>query len=340
MAFLSRQHQKTHFLTENNIMEQEPEKLKVLFIDSIHPVLPEKLSAAGLDCNYRPEISRGLVEKTIHLYDGIIIRSKFPLNKELLSRATKLKFIGRVGSGLENIDVDYAKSKNIACFNSPGGHSDATGEHAAGMLLSLVNNICKANNEVKAGQWFREVNRGMEIMGKTIGIIGYGNTGKAFARCLSGFNCRILAYDKYKFDYSDQYVNEADINELFDECDILSLNVPLTAETKYMVNNDFLNRFKKDIFIVNISRGSVINTADMVACLKTGKVKGAALDVLEYEKTNFEALHRKNLPDDYLFLLEHQRVILTPHIAGWTHESNRRLAEIIADKIIQSFGKL
>jgi D-3-phosphoglycerate dehydrogenase / 2-oxoglutarate reductase len=187
MVFLSRQHQKTLFLTENNIMEQEPEKLKVLFIDSTHPVLPEKLSAAGLDCNYRPEISHGLVEKTIHLYDGIIIRSKFPLNKELLSRATKLKFIGRVGSGLENIDVEYAKFKNIACFNSPGGHSDSTGEHAAGMLLSLVNNICKANNEVKAGQWFREVNRGMEIMGKTIGIIGYGNTGKAFARCLSGF---------------------------------------------------------------------------------------------------------------------------------------------------------
>jgi D-3-phosphoglycerate dehydrogenase / 2-oxoglutarate reductase len=320
-------------------MAQEPEKLKVLFIDSTHPLLPEKLSAAGMDCNYRPEISRKLVEKTIHLYDGIIIRSKFPLNRELLSRAIKLKFIGRVGSGLENIDVDYATSNNIACFNSPEGHRDATGEHAAGMLLALVNNICKANCEVKAGQWFREVNRGMEILGKTIGIIGYGNTGKTFARCLSGFGCRLLAYDKYKFDYSDQYVTESDMNELFDECDILSINVPLTSETKYLVNHEFLNRFKKDIFIVNVSRGAVINTADLVACLKTGKVKGAALDVLEYEKTNFEELHRKNLPEDYLFLLEHQRVILTPHIAGWTHESNSRLAEIIADKIIHTFGK-
>ncbi len=342
MGYLFLQPQKIPSSTGNksaNIMEHTSEALRVLFIDSTHPLLPEKLTRAGLSCDYRPEITISLAEKTIHNYDGIIIRSKFRLDQNLLSRATKLKFIGRVGSGLENIDVEYAKSRNIVCFNSPEGHRDATGEHTVGMLLALLNNICKANYEVKNGQWFREVNRGLEIMGKTIGIIGYGNTGKCFARCLSGFNARILAYDKYKFNYSDQYVTESVMNDLFDNCDILSLNIPLTEETHYLVNNDFLNRFKKDIYIVNISRGRIINTADLVYNLKKGKIKGAALDVLEYEKSSFEELHR-NIPEDYVFLMEHPRVILTPHIAGWTHESNIRLAEVLADKIIKSFGRI
>lgn len=321
-------------------MYQNAEKLKVLFIDSTHPLLPERLTGAGLECDYRPEITLTLVEKSIHLYDGLIIRSRFPLDRNLLSKASRLKFIGRVGSGLENIDVEYAKSRNIVVFNSPEGHRDATGEHAAGMLLALLNNICKANNEIKNGQWFREVNRGTEIMGKTVGIIGYGNTGKCFARCLSGFNARILAYDKYRFNYSDRYVTESVMSDLFDDCDILSLNIPLTSETRYMVDHDFLNCFKKNIFIVNVSRGSIINTKDLVINLKSGKVKGAALDVLEYEKSSFEELHRTDLPDDYRFLLEHPRVLLTPHIAGWTHESNKRLAGVLAEKIIQSFGRI
>ncbi len=320
-------------------MDNNPEKLKVLFIDSVHPLLAEKLTAAGLDCDYRPEITLSLVEKTIHHYDGIIIRSKFRLDREMLSKASRLKFIGRVGSGLENIDVEYARSRNVVCYNSPEGHRDATGEHAAGMLLALMNNICKANDEIRKGQWFREVNRGVEIMGKTIGIIGYGNTGRCFARCLSGFNARILAYDKYKFNYSDQYVTESVMEDLFEDCDILSLNIPLTEETHHLVNKEFLGRFKKSIYIVNVSRGKIIHTSDLVSNLKTGKVKGAALDVLEYEKSSFEELHRNNLPDDYLYLLEHPKVLLTPHIAGWTHESNKRLAEVIAEKIIRSFGK-
>jgi len=321
-------------------MDNRPEKLRVLFIDSTHPLLPEKLKGAGLECDYRPEMSLSLVEKIIHQYDGIIIRSKFPLDRELLSKAKKLKFIGRVGSGMENIDQDFARSKNIVCFNSPEGHRDATAEHAVGMLLSLLNNICKANSEVKSGQWFREVNRGVEIMGKTIGLIGYGNTGQSLARCLSGFNARIIAYDKYKFNYSDRYVTESVMNDIFDETDILSLNIPLTEETRHLVNDEFLSRFKKDIHIVNISRGKIINTQDLVRNLKSGKVRGAALDVLEYEKSSFEELHRNHIPDDYLFLLEHPRVILTPHIAGWTHESNKRLAMVMAEKIIQSFGQI
>lgn len=320
-------------------MDQGPEKLKVLFADSTHPLLPEKLIDAGLECDYRPEITLTIVEKSIHLYDGIVIRSKFPLNRDLIEKATRLKFIGRVGSGLENIDVEYAESKNIVCYNAPEGHRDATGEHAIGMLLSLLNNICKANEEVKRGQWFREVNRGLEIMGKTIGIIGYGNTGRCFARCLSGFNARVLAYDKYRFNYTDQFVTESVMDDLFCDCDILSLNIPLTPETRHLVNNEFINRFKKDIYIVNVSRGSIINTSDLVQNLRTGKVRGAALDVLEYEKTSFEELHRNNLTDEYQFLLEHPRVILTPHIAGWTHESNKRLAEVMSTKIIQSFGR-
>lgn len=321
-------------------MDQSSEKLKVLFIDSTHPLLPDKLKVCGFECDYRPEITVGMVEKIIHIYDGIIIRSKFRLDQKLLSKASRLKFIGRVGSGLENIDVDYAKSRNIVCFNAPEGHRDATGEHAVGMLLALLNNICKANNEVRNGQWFREVNRGLEIMGKTVGIIGYGNTGKCFARCLSGFNSRVIAYDKYKFNYSDEHVTESSMEDLFDECDILSINIPLTPETEYLVNNDFIRKFKKDIFIVNTSRGKIINTADLVYNLKTGKIRGAALDVLEYEKSSFEELHRNNITDDYTFLLEHPRVILTPHIAGWSHESNRRLADIMAEKINQSFGRI
>ncbi len=314
--------------------------MKVLFIDSTHPILPERLTAAGIDCDYRPEITLRLLQKTIHLYDGIVIRSRFPLDRKLLENAEKLKFIGRVGSGLENIDVDFARSRNIVCFNAPEGHRDATGEHAAGMLLALINNICKANDEVRRGLWFREVNRGIEVMGKTIGIIGYGNTGRCFARCMSGFNARMLAYDKYQFDYSDQYVTESVMDDLFEECDILSLHVPLTSETMNLVDDSFLKRFRRNIFIVNVSRGKIINTYDLVDNLRTGKVRGAALDVLEYEKSSFEELHRKNLPDHYQFLIEHPRVLLTPHIAGWTHESNKRLAEVMAAKIISSFGRI
>jgi D-3-phosphoglycerate dehydrogenase / 2-oxoglutarate reductase len=319
-------------------MSKVPEKHRVLFIDSTHPLLFEILCDAGLECDYRPEITAGSVKNTIHLYDGIIIRSKFALDREVLANALRLKFIGRVGSGLENIDLEYAKSRNISCFNSPEGHCRATGEHAAGMLIALLNNICKANNEVKSGQWFREVNRGVELRGKTVGIIGYGHTGKSFARCLSGFGATIIAWDKYKTGYTDEYVTESEMNDLFENCDILSINVPLTGETKYLVDNAFLQKFRKDIYLVNIARGKIINTSDLVANLKSGKVRGAALDVLEYEKSSFEELHRTDLPDDYLFLLEHQRVILTPHIAGWTHESNKRLAEVLARKILGYLG--
>ncbi len=314
--------------------------LSVLFVDSTHPVLVEKLTRAGMKCDYRPDISRREAERCIHKYDGVVIRSKLVFDKKILEKAGRLKFIGRVGSGLENIDTEYATSRKIACFKSPEGNRDAVGEHALGLLLAVMNNICKADKEVSEGKWFREVNRGTEIMGKTVGIIGYGNTGNAFARCLQGFKARVLAYDKYKFSFSDDFVTESSLEEIFEEADILSLHVPLTNETNSMADISFLQNFKKDIFLINTSRGKVVSTPSLVECLRTGKVKGAGLDVLEYEKTSFEELHRNKLPDDFSYLTEHSRVVMTPHIAGWTHESNIKLAEILADKITACFGKL
>ncbi len=314
------------------------EKAAVLFVDTTHPVLSEKLTMAGMKCEYRPDIKKSEVEESIHRYEGLIIRSKFTLDRKILEKGERLKFIGRLGSGLENIDTGYALSKNIACLNSPEGNRDAVGEHALGLLLSIMNNISKSDNEVKEGKWFREVNRGTEIQGKTVGIIGYGNTGSAFARCLKGFNASVIAYDKYKSGYSDDYVRESTLEDIFDNADILSLHVPLTKETTYMADISFLGNFKKDIFLLNTSRGKVVKTPALVEYLKTGKIKGAGLDVLEYEKKSFEELHRKDLPDYFHFLLEHPKVILTPHIAGWTHESSIKMAEILADKIIERFG--
>lgn len=312
--------------------------MRVLFIDSTHKSLPEKLEAAGFDIDYNVKISKDEILKNIHQYDGVIIRSKIKLDKDILDLATNLKFIGRVGAGLENIDVKYAESKGIKCFNSPEGNRDAVGEQAIGMLLTLFNNIIKADSEVRTGMWLREENRGLEIKGKTVGIIGYGNMGSAFAQRLKGFEAHVIAYDKYKFNYSDEYVLEKTLETLFNETDILSFHVPLTEETKFMVNDEFINRFKKSIYIINTARGKILKTDDLVKNLKSGKVLGAALDVLEYEQVSFENLHSSNqLPEAFQYLVNSKNVVLTPHIAGWTHESNIKLSEFLADKIIAAF---
>ncbi|MDY6800206.1 MAG: 2-hydroxyacid dehydrogenase [Bacteroidota bacterium] len=314
-------------------------KNKVLFVDSTHPILTEKLSNAGFYCDYNPDIEEKEIIKIISEYDGLIIRSKIKIDKTIIDKATNLKFIGRVGAGLENIDTQYAKNKDIKCFNSPEGNKDAVGEHAVGMLLCLLNNIIIADSEVRNGQWIREGNRGTEIKGKTVGIIGYGNMGSAFAQRLKGFGAKVIAYDKYKFNYSDEYVTEKTLDDLFNETDILSLHVPLTDETHLMVDNQFIHQFKKNIYLINTARGKVLKTDDLVKNLKTGKILGAALDVLEYEKTSFESLHsNERLPDTFSYLIKSNRVVLTPHIAGWTHESNIKLSEFLADKIIQAFG--
>ncbi len=312
-------------------------KLKVLFIDTTHPTLIELLTNAGFECVSEAKMSRNKIESIIHNYDGIIIRSRIEIDKQLIDKATKLKFIGRVGAGLESIDVEYAEQKGIKCYNSPEGNRDAVGEHALGMLLCLFNNLCRANYEVKSGMWRREENRGLEIKGKTIGIIGYGNMGGAFAQRLEGFEANVIAYDKYKTNYSDDYVKENTLEELFEKVDVLSLHVPLTDETKFMVNNKFINKFKKNIYLINTARGKVVKTDDLVKNLDTGKILGAALDVLEYEKTSFEELHKKVLPDVFKNLINSDKVILSPHIAGWTQESNIKLSSFLAEKIIKEF---
>jgi D-3-phosphoglycerate dehydrogenase / 2-oxoglutarate reductase len=344
MAFLCLPVQKALFSTGNKFyymtVLSDPEALKIIVIDSTHFLLPERLTEAGLFVDYKPDISKEELEQIIHNYDGIILRSKIKLNKEFLEKASKLKFIGRVGSGLENIDARFAESKNIICFNAPEGNRDAVGEHTLGILLAMFNKISIADFEVKSGKWLREANRGHELKGKTVGIIGYGNMGSAFAARLKGMDVKVLAFDKYKFEYSDEYVEETTLEEVFEKTDVLSLHIPLTEDTQYMVNDKFLSAFSRNIFVINTSRGAVVNTRDLVKNMKKGKVLGAALDVLEYESSSFEELHHEGLPEAYHYLIKHPGVVLTPHIAGWTFESEVKLAEILAQKIISVFGKI
>jgi D-3-phosphoglycerate dehydrogenase len=306
---------------------------KILFLDMAHPILTEKLEQFGFKCDYFPEYGRTDFVKIIHQYQGIIIRSKIKIDQEILDKATNLKFIGRVGAGMENIDFDYAALKGIKCLNAPEGNRDAVGEHAIGMLLSLLNKLTIADAEVRKGIWKREENRGNELGGKTIGIIGYGNTGGAFARKLKGFGVNLLAYDKYKFDFSDEFVRESTMEELYSQADIVSFHVPLTAETTYLCNNEFLKKFEKNIYILNTSRGKVVRTSDLVKQLESGKVLGACLDVLEYEKFSFENLDSEHFPAELKKLFQMKNVIFSPHIAGWTHESNIKMAMTLVEKI-------
>lgn len=304
---------------------------KILFVDSCHPVLEESFDKMGLTCDYNPEII--LDDKAdLSIYVGLIVRSK-KITADLIDRFSKLLFIGRVGAGLENIEVDYADSKGIHCFNSPEGSRHSVGEHALSLLLAVMNKICKADAEIRKGQWLRNNNWGTEIKDKTVGIIGYGNMGSAFAEKISGFGADVIAYDKYKFDYSDQYVQEALMERLFEECDILSLHVPLTEETQYLVNKDYLNKFKKNIFLINTARGKVLHTPDLVQAIEKGKVLGAGLDVLEYEKSAFEQIEIENMPQALKALIKSDKVVLSPHVAGWTDESYYKLAKVLFEKV-------
>ncbi|MBE0639885.1 MAG: hydroxyacid dehydrogenase [Bacteroidales bacterium] len=306
---------------------------KVLFIDTVHPVLQQDLTDLGFQCDYFENYSTADYHLVIQQYTGIIIRGKILLDKTILSKAAQLKFIGRVGAGMENIDVEYAESHGIQCLNAPEGNRDAVGEHTLGMLLMLLNNLRKADREVREGIWIREGNRGVEIEGKTVGIIGYGNMGGAFAKRLAGFGAKVIAYDKYKSQFTDQYVEESTLEQLFEKTDILSLHIPLTEETTFLVDDQFINQFKKNIYLINTSRGKVLKTADLVKNLKSGKVKGAALDVIEYEKLSFEGINKANLPEDFKYIVQSDHVVLSPHIAGWTHESNYKMAKVIVNKI-------
>ncbi|HRW97035.1 MAG TPA: 2-hydroxyacid dehydrogenase [Bacteroidales bacterium] len=308
-------------------------KPKVLFIDTVHPLIGQELESMGFQCDYFENYLLPDYERIIHDYEGIIIRGKIRLDEKLLSKAQKLKFIARIGAGMENIDLEFAEKNGITCLNAPEGNRDAVGEHAVGMLLMLLNHLRRADQEVRRGVWIREGNRGVEIQGKTVGIIGYGNMGSAFAQRLAGFDATVLAYDKYKFGYSSRFVRESTLEELMELADILSLHVPLTDETIWMVDDDFISKFRKPIWLINTSRGKVVRTASLVSALKTGKILGAALDVLEYEKLSFEDIDRANLPEDFKYLIQSDQVVLSPHIAGWTYESNEKMAKVIIDKI-------
>jgi D-3-phosphoglycerate dehydrogenase len=309
--------------------------MKILFIDSNHPLLHETLEKVGHTCDLNYTWAKDEIVSNIHLYDGIVIRSKIKITKDIIDKAVKLKFIARAGAGMENIDVLYAESKGIKCLHAPEGNRDGVGEHALGMLLGLFNNLCKADKEVRERKWIREGNRGVELSGKTVGIIGLGNMGSAFAERLKGFGVKVLAYDKFKKGFGNDFVIESTLEKLFSEADVLSLHTPITEDTQYMVNNAFINQFKKNIYIINTARGKCLNTADLVKNLKSGKVLGACLDVLEYEAVSFENLDASNLPEPFQYLIKSDKVVLSPHIAGWTFESHMKIAKVLAEKILE-----
>ncbi|GIZ07763.1 2-hydroxyacid dehydrogenase [Flavobacterium sp. UMI-01] len=309
------------------------DKIKILHIDSNNPIMMEQLQAAGFTNHEDFTSSKEEIEAKIQDYQGIVIRSRFKIDKTFLNKAVNLQFIARVGAGLESIDCDYAESKNITLIAAPEGNRNAVGEHTLGMILSLFNNLNQADREIRAGHWNRESNRGHELDGKTVGIIGYGNMGKSFAKKLRGFDVEVLCYDIQE-NVGDDNAKQVSLTEFQQKVDVVSLHIPWTPETDKMVNETFINAFAKPLWIINTSRGKNIVTADLAAALQSGKVLGAGLDVLEYEKSSFETLFQENeTPEAFQYLLNAPNVILSPHVAGWTFESHKRLAQVIVDKI-------
>lgn len=312
--------------------------MKVLHVDRNHPLIIEQLTALGLQNDTDYTSTKEQIEQKIDGYDGLIIRSRFTIDAQFLDKAKNLKFIGRLGAGLENIDTIYAKSLGIFLAAAPEGNRNAVGEHALGMLLSLFNKLNKADNEVKNGKWDREGNRGIELEGKVVGIIGYGNMGKAFAKKLQGFDVEeVICYD-IQSGLEDENARQVGIKELQNKADVLSLHVPQTKDTIGMIHSAFLDKFRKPLWILNTARGKCIKTTDLVQALETGKVLGAGLDVLEYEKTSFENMFSDDtLPDAFQYLVNSDKVILSPHVAGWTVESKIKLAQTVVDKIKNKF---
>ena len=307
---------------------------KVLFVDNVHPILKDRLSSRGFLCIDGTKMSRTEIEMELMHAFGIVIRARFTLDNEFLKSANQLKFIARSGSGLENIDQSYCKEKNILLFNSPEGNRNAVAEHALGMLLTLLNKINQADKQVKNGVWDREGNRGEELDGKTIGLIGYGNNGAAFAKKLRGFDVKVLAYDKYKTGFGDHFVQECTLEAIFQQVNVVSFHIPLNKETKYFANDAFFDSFSKPVRLLNLSRGKIVNTKDLVSALKAKKVVGACLDVLEFETKSFESFFEQHLPKEFDYLIHSENVILTPHVGGWTTESYFKLSNVLADKIL------
>jgi D-3-phosphoglycerate dehydrogenase len=307
--------------------------VKILFADSAHPSLKNKLQELGFQCD-EPGLDRDAVKSLLPRYSVVVIRSRFKFDREMLDAAAgSVRCIARVGAGMENIDAQYAESLGIRCINAPEGNRDAVAEHALAMLLALMNNLCRADREVRQGLWNREGNRGYELNGKTVGIIGLGNNGSAFARVLAGFNCRILAYDPYVEPHPNQPAELHNMETLFSTCEIVSLHVPLNEETLYLANSDWFKRFENPIWLINTARGKCLRTADLIQALESGKVLGAALDVLEFESLSFE--NADTAPPAFQWLTKSDKVVLSPHIAGWTHESNVKMANILAHRIAE-----
>jgi len=307
---------------------------KVVFLDSVHPVLMERLTGIGFLCLDYSKEQKDQALTSLKDAFGIVIRSRFTLDKERLSPLKNLKFIARSGSGLENIDTDHCAEKGIELFNSPEGNRNAVAEHALGMLLSLMNKLNKADKEVKNGLWLREENRGEELSGKCVGIIGYGNNGAAFAKVLRGFDVKVMAYDKYKTGFGSHFVQECTLQALMEQADIISLHIPLNKETIHLINTSFIEALQKPIYLLNLSRGKIVSTTDLVIGIKNGKIKAAALDVLEYETKSFEDFFEQNLPEEFAYLVNHQNILLSPHIGGWSVESYFKLSSVLAEKIV------
>jgi len=305
--------------------------MKILIIDKIDDYLKNKLLQNNCNLTENLSDSKEEILKKFN-FDGLILRSRFNIDFSFIKKAKNLKFIARYGSGMEHIDTKYAEKNNIKCINCPEGNKDAVAEHTIGLILCLFNKINISNNQIKKGIWSRENNRGLELMNKTIGVIGYGNTGQALCEKLKGFNCNIIVYDKYKKNYGNEFITEVSMDEIFNNSNILSIHIPLNNETKNMIKKSFLTKFKKPIFIINTSRGEIVNTNDLIYFLKNKRILGACLDVLEYEEISFEKINSKN--DNMIFLKKSDNVLLTPHIAGLTFESKKRLSEILANKIL------
>jgi len=310
--------------------------MKIFFLDKTHDILPEMLEKHGFQTYLLDKTPITDVFKQLHEANGIVVRSRLKVDGDFMDQCPNLQCIARVGSGIEGIDPQALIDRGITCLNAPEGNRDAVAEHATGLILNLINNICKADSEVRKGIWLREENRGSELLGKTLAIIGYGNTGSEFAKRMKAFRMRIIAYDKYKTAFSDEYVDAVSMNEVFEQADFLSLHIPQNHETLNLVDDNFLKRFTKNIFLINTSRGKIVKTASVVNALKSGKLKGAALDVLEEETEGF-TVKAVDCETPLFQLLHHPKVILSPHVAGWTFESEYRLAHVLAQKIISFY---
>ncbi len=305
---------------------------KILLIDHPHPSMEEELNALGFLLD-KKNISYQELLTIASDYYGYIIRSKFSIDKQLIDQSVNLKFIARIGAGMENIDTDYAKSKNILCLNSPEGNADAVGEFVIGSLLSLFRNIKKADSEVRNGIWDRQSNIGIELYKKTVGIIGYGNMGSCLAQKLQSLACEVLVYDKFKSNFGSQYIQEVALEEIQKKADIISIHINYTPENHYYINKEWLSGFQKNIYLINTSRGKILNTIDVVESLKNGKIIAAALDVLEYENIRLQNKPIEKWNEAMYFLAQSPNVILSPHIAGQTHEAHKKHAKVLIDKI-------